>query len=370
MNAPSVEQADRLARAVLTRRLKLRPKENVTIETYPSSLGWATGFVREARRLGARPLIHYEDEAAYWTAVDEGRSALIGSPGDHEWATLRETDVYIYFWGPEDLARRDRLPEPAAERLTAFNRQWYDVAQKAGLRGVRMGIARVTEANARHWGVPAGVWRNEIYEASLQDPVSMRADAARIRRAFERGREVRIRHPNGTDLTLALAQRPVQVTLGEVTPEGMKSRVGRMASVPDGTVYVSVEEETASGTLVANRSTHGGSGRFEGGRFRFKDGRLTGFSISKGGRATLKEFRSAGAGRDRPSFVEIGLNSAIQRSPGLEEAGRGAVTAGVGGNAGFGGKTKSDFIAYLTVSGAELRVDGRPLVRAGRIVRG
>ncbi|HTP53836.1 MAG TPA: aminopeptidase [Thermoplasmata archaeon] len=368
MTVPTVDQADQLARSVLTRRLQLRPKENVTIETYPSSLPWAAGFVREARRLGAKPLLHYEDEASYWAAVDEGRGALIGAPGEHEWAALEGTDVYIYFWGPEDLARRSRLPEAEQEKLTAFNRQWYDVARKAKLRGARMMIARVTEANARRWGTSVAAWRKEMVAASLRDPALLRRDAERVRRAFERGREVRIRHPNGTDLTLALAHRPVQVALGVVTPEGRKSPFGSMVNVPDGSVYTSVDEGTADGTLVANRATTLPDGQRLGGRFRFKDGRLVGFRYAKGGAGVAREFRSAGAGRDRPSFLEVGLDPSIDRSPGLEEAVRGAVTVGVGGNVGFGGKTKVDFLSYVTVAGPELRIDGRPLVRNGRIV--
>jgi leucyl aminopeptidase (aminopeptidase T) len=369
MTVPSVDRADRLARAVLTRRLKLRPKENVTIETYPSSLEWACGFVREARRMGARPLLHYEDEESYWAGVDEGRSGLIGAPGEHEWGALGATDVYIYFWGPEDMARRSRLPEADQSKLTAFNGRWYEVAHKAGLRGARMMIARATEANAKQRKIPVGVWQKEVYDASFIDPARMQRDADRVRRAFERGRELQIRHSNGTDLTLVLAHRPVQVTLGAVTPKSLKSRFGMMVNVPDGSVYTSVEESTAEGTLVANRPTVA-SERLEGGRFRFENGRLTSFGFRKGGRSVAREYRGAGTGRDRPSFIEVGVNPAINRAPGLEEAAAGSVTAGVGGNSGFGGKTKIGFVSYLTVSGAELRVDGRPLVRGGRVVRG
>jgi len=38
MAEPSVREADRLARGVLTHRLGVKPGENVTIEVYPSAL--------------------------------------------------------------------------------------------------------------------------------------------------------------------------------------------------------------------------------------------------------------------------------------------------------------------------------------------
>src|SRR5208282_4235008 len=161
MSDPSAREADRLARAVLTHRVHLKPNENVTIEVYPTALPWALGFVREARRLGARPLLHYEDESSYWTAVEEGKGEILGTPGAHEWAALSKTDVYIYFWGPEDDARLNHLPDATVGKLQSFNPTWYQRADRAGARGVRMGIARVTPAAARHWGVSLDAWRKE-----------------------------------------------------------------------------------------------------------------------------------------------------------------------------------------------------------------
>jgi leucyl aminopeptidase (aminopeptidase T) len=368
MALATVDNADRLARQVLTRRLRVKPKENVTIETYPSALPWATGFVREARRLGARPLLHYEDERSYWTAVDEGRADLVGSPGEAEWAALKESDVYVYFWGPEDQARLRRLPDATQEAVFGFNGRWYDVARKSGLRGVRMGIARANDRNARHWGVSRSAWEEEVFRASLADPKAMAKDAERVRRAFARGRSLRLRHANGTDLTLALAHHPVHVTTGEVTPEEMKTRFGMMANVPDGTVYVAVEETTADGVVVGNRTGTSTGAPVTGGRYRFKGGELTGLSFQRGGASIRNAYRAAGRGRERPSFIEVGLHPEVRSAPGLEEMERGAVTVGVGGNAMFGGKTKVDFLTYLTVAGAELSVDGKPLVRAGRIL--
>ena len=366
---PSPTQADRLAHEVLTRRLSLRPGENVTIEAYPEALPWATGFVREARRRGARPLLHFEDEASYWSAVREGGARLLGSPGDHEWAALAATDVYIYFWGPEDLARRARLPDAVQEQLTAFNGRWYETARRAKLRGARMMIARATEANARFWGVPLGAWRREVLAASLRDPKHLRKPAVAVERALARGHELRLRHPNGTDLTLRLAGRDPVVATGEVRPAARASRFGRMANVPDGSVYVAVDESTADGTVVANLPTTTAAYRLTGGRFRFRAGRLVEATFRDGGSAFRREYRAAGPGRERPAFVEVGLDPEVRRAPGLEEIVAGAVTVGVGGNAGFGGRTKVDFLGYLSVAGAELSVDGRTVARNGTVGR-
>lgn len=366
--APTLQAADQLARQVLTTRLNVRPGENVTIETYPTALPWAIGFVRQARQMGARPLLHYEDEGAYWDAVKGGTLELLGTPGSHEWAALEKTDVYVYFWGPEDFGRLDSLDESTREKLTAFNSKWYRVAHRVGLRGVRMGIARVTEANARLWGVPIDAWKREVLGASMLDPREFVPDSRKLRRVLERGHSARIRHPNGTDLTLALVGREAIAALGWVTNASKRNPFGSMATVPDGSVYVAVDESSAEGTLVSNRMSGLFGEPVRGGRWTFREGRLVGQSYEHGARAVRTAYDHGGNGRDRPAMLEVGLDPTIKIAPNLEENERGAVSVGVGRSVGFGGRTRSDFIAHLTVGGAELSIDGRTIVRGGRIV--
>jgi leucyl aminopeptidase (aminopeptidase T) len=369
MVAPITDaQADRLARNVLRSRLQLRPKEKVIIEAYPSSLPWARGFVREARRRGAQPLVHYEDESSYWTAVDEGQSVLLGTPAEHEMAALEEADVYIYFWGPEDLQRRWALDEATQEKLTAFNTRWYEVARKNGVRGARMAIARATPANAKTFGVPYASWFSELYAASTRDIAPIVRQADRLRRLLEKGGSMHLRHANGTDLEFALAHRDMREGLGRVTPAEMKTAFGMMASVPEALVYISVDESTGEGTLVANRPTRLGGTPREGGRWTLKGGRLVDYSYEVGGKGFRTEFDAAPKGRDKPALLEIGLDPSLRVSPLMEESERGAISFGVGGNANYGGRTRIPFLEWLTIGGAELSLNGRTIVRGGRVL--
>jgi len=358
---------DLLARNVLSQRVRLRPKETVTIETWPSALPWANAFVREARRIGAKPILLYDDETSYWEAVRSGGAAGLGRPGAHEWAALENSDVYIYFWGPEDRSRMRALPEKTQEALTAFNARWYEVAAKSGLRGVRMEIARATEANARYYGVNLGAWTRELVTAGLRNPAEFDRPIARLRRALERGTSVRIRHPNGTDLSLALARREVREFAGRVTRQSMKRRFGMLASVPTAAVAVSVDESTADGTIVSNRENYLPTGVVTKGAWKFSDGRLRSARYASGGTRFRGAYATGGEGRDRPAFLEIGLEPAIRISPELEDSELGALTVGIGANAGYGGRSTSTFSSWLTVRGAELSIDGRVVVRGGRI---
>jgi leucyl aminopeptidase (aminopeptidase T) len=371
MYEPSPQDADRLARQVLTTRLGVKAGENVTIEVYPTSLPWATGFVREARRLGASPLLHYEDEESYWAAVEDGKADLIGNPGSHEWAALDETDAYVFFWGPEDEARMRGLPPKLRERLVAFNEKWYERAGKAGVRGVRMAIARATPDAARRWGVSLGAWRKELLASSSLDPKVMARDAEKIRTALEGAGEVRLRHPNGTDLRLRLVRRKATLAMGLATPDTLRKRgrsFGFMASVPDGSVYVAADEKSAEGTLVSNRNLAGFPSAIGGARWTFRDGHLVSQSYTSGGALAKRAYSEGKKGRDRPGMVEVGTDPTAHMAPGMQENERGAVSIGVGSNRAFGGNTDANFNAILTVSGAELSIDDRVVVRNGRIL--
>jgi leucyl aminopeptidase (aminopeptidase T) len=365
---PSDHDADRLGREVLRGRLGLRPKEAVTIECYPSSLAWAAGFVREARRAGAYPIVHFEDEGSYWDAAEHGRAKLLGALPKHEQAALDATDVYVFFWGPEDTGRRDRLRGPDQDAIFAFNPKWYERAKKAGLRGARMAIARATEANARRFGVSVAQWRSQLLAASLHSPESLQPAVRRLEKPLGGRGEARLTHPNGTDLRLALADRPVQKATGALPPQRERGTFGFMVNVPDGSVYVAVDESTAEGTLVANRRSSAAGPILEGGRWTFRDGRLTSRRFAKGGSDFEAVFRRATGDKDRVSFLEVGVTPDLRGTPYLEENERGAVTVGIGNNASFGGKNQSSLFQCLTVAGASLTIGGKTVLTGGRIV--
>ncbi|MFI5413699.1 MAG: hypothetical protein ACHQ0I_03840, partial [Candidatus Lutacidiplasmatales archaeon] len=114
-----------LARTTLGKNLKVRKGESVVIETWTHGLPYVGAFVEEARRLGAEPLVIYEDEGAWWSAVGQGRPKSASAISAAERAALQSADVFVYFWGPEDRPRVDALPDKVAGGAFATNPDWY-----------------------------------------------------------------------------------------------------------------------------------------------------------------------------------------------------------------------------------------------------
>ncbi|HTT15602.1 MAG TPA: aminopeptidase [Thermoplasmata archaeon] len=359
------EEMAKVARSILTKNVQLKKRENLVVEGFSHTLDWAVAIAREARHLGAYPLILYENEDAYWDALDRREDALLGAAPMHEWAMLGKTNVYLHMWGIGDKVRLSKLPNARQERTVAFNSAWYETARKAGLRGFRLELGRPFPNLAEAYGVDEDEWMGQVLAATQVDPESLRRAATPIARALSTGRKVRIRDSNGTDLTLGLRRRPARVAWGRVDVKALASPFDRMQGLPSGAMRVALDETVADGTFVANRTDYIGVGTATGGTFEFRKGRLVNHAFEHGAELFDQDFAKGGKGRDQPGMLGIGLNPKLHNTPQLEDIERGAVMVTVGGNGFAGGKNRSPFFGFAINVGARVEVDGRALPGIG-----
>lgn len=360
--------ARRIARKVLTETLRVRRGDNVTIESWSTALPWAVPFVDEARRLGAHPMMLYEDEPSFWRAFETGRVRTTGEVGAHEWAALEGSDAYVFFFGPSEWPRFRDLAAARRAGHAAYNPEWYRRAATAKVRGARMYIGRTSELSARRWEVNLRAWRSALERASLADPAAMREVGRRVGSRLRHGRRARLTHPNGTELEFALGRSPVELDDGVV--DDVDIREGHnVTTVPGGVVTTALDPTSAQGTIVSNRTVYPNSGPAHGIRWTLRDGRLASHAYARGGRPFERELARApkGAG-DRLSILSVGLNPRLAGCPHQEDQELGTVVLGVGGNVFLGGKNPGPQVGWTAIHGATLEIDGRPVLRRGRLV--
>ena len=369
MTDPTIPSAklSQMARTVLGTTLGLKRGQTVLIEAWTNSLPYAEVFQTEARKLGLKPLVLYDSEDAYWTAVDAGQAKSIGEPPRAEWDALKAADGYVYFWGPSDRGRFDALPDKVQGQLTAYNSRWYELTAKSGLPAVRMTLALATPGEANSLGADLGAWQTELVAGGAAEPKKMKALGQRLAGKLRPGGTLRITHPNGTDLTLRIPKgRRVTVDDGIIDAADLKEK-NNVGNVPAGLIVATVDEGFGDGTIVASRTARFARGRktVEGLRWTFSRGRLVS-RAADGDRSEYEQFFAKGpVGKDRPSLFTIGLNPALSEAPSYEDQALGIVSVYVGGNAFYGGKSKSPFQAYLMLQGADVTLNGKPLLRAG-----
>lgn len=368
----SLERA--AARNLVTNYLRVRPGESVMVEAWSHTLPMSSALVDEARRAGAGAFLAYENDDAWWRAFDRGESALLGRLSKSEWAALRAADVFIQSWGPADSARIDQLAdEPFAAWADGWFDRWYRMARSTGLRGSRMATGWITDARARKWEVGREVWRKRVLTAGLADPKEISRNGRRLARAFRPKAKVRITHPNGTDLEVALGAAAPRIFDGYPHPRDRRyNEYDMMANFPEGRLTVALDSRTAEGRIVATSPSYEEVWfpwtRFSGGRFDFARGKLTRFRFEDGQAGFAERYTKSGPGRDRTGSLRIGLHPTIRGVPYLEEMVRGSLQLGVGGNQHLGGSNPSDFRGRITLAGAEISVDGSPVARSGKIL--
>lgn len=356
-----------LAEAVLRRNLKVKKGESVVIEAWTHALPYVRAFVREARRLGAVPTVFYEEEDAWWDAVKAKQYGAFAKLSPVEREALASADVFLYFWGPGDRPRLWELPETTQERITGWNNEWYKIAGKAGLRGCRMSIGQASDPVARYFGLDGETWRRRLLIAGAEDIATMRRKGERIAKALQKGSELRVQHPNGTDLTLRLKGIHSRLELGDVTPAAMKRPFGMLTNNPSGQLMIGLDDARATGEFVSNRPIYMGQHRFAGARWSFQDGKLTADSLEEGHDTFEKEFGKAGKGRDQLGYVSIGLNPSARDLPPCEDTEEGSVLVGVGNNAFVGGKLRIPFQSFALVGEPRVTIDGRVVAEGGGV---
>ncbi len=362
------------ARNLVRSYLRVRPEENVIVEAWSHTISMSSALVDEVRRAGGRAFLAYEDEDAWWRAIERDQAKPLGRLSDPEWAAIAAADVYVQFWGPAGSARLEKLGEKKVDEWgDGWFERWYKLGRSTGLRGGRMATGWITDDRVRHWGVSEPRWRKGLLEACLADPEEIAKTGRRLARALARSRRVRITHANGTDLEVALAGVPARVYEGYPHPhDPAYSEFDLLGNFPDGWLRIALDAQTAEGRIVSNRRSYDEVWfpwtTYSGGEFQFSGGKLTSFSFEEGGAEFARKYRRATPGKDRPGSLGIGLNPRLGNVPFLEDRERGAVLLTVGRNAYMGGNNPSDFYGAVCLAGAEISLDGTPVVRAGKVL--
>jgi len=364
-------RARSMARNVLRRSLGVGRGDRVTIDCWTSTLEYANALVLETLRLGAQPLLVYQDEPTYWSSTVEVRPEFLTRLGGHRKAALERSDALVSFVGPSDRERFHALPHATMLKLSDARDDLYRAAARAGVRAVEMAMGRASPASAAMYGVDLDRWRNELVEAALVDPRELHRLGIRLAARLRRGREVRLTHPNGTDLRLGLRGVSPIVSDG-IVPPASRAPSWQFVTLPAGVVNVALEEGSADGVYRSNVTSSIGLmdsvGELAGGEWTFRNGRLIRYAFARGREAFDQSYGRAGPGREVPGTLSIGLNAKTEIAPLLEDQGRGMVGLVLGRNDHVGGSNHVPWWGWLFLREATVTVDDRPIVRSGSIV--
>lgn len=280
-------------------------------------------------------------------------------------------DVSISTESAEGRTLKGVPPDRMAARGQAFQ-PVLALMQKRGVRSVALGNGLYpTAERAEQFGMSRAALAALMYGGIDADYEGLQAAGEAMRKRLAGGRELRITSPAGTNFTVGIGGRPILVSDGVISAEDRKQG-GAATSVwlPAGEVYLTPVPGTAQGVIVADHIFFEG-GRIDGLRLQIKDGKMTSMT-AKSDLARLRALHdAAGRGKDDIGVVDFGINPAIRLPEGAPVnvwSRAGALTVGVGNNVWAGGDNGVSFGIAPEVPKATVTVDGRELVKDGRLV--
>jgi leucyl aminopeptidase (aminopeptidase T) len=357
----------KLAENAVKNCLRIRPDDNVTIWTYPHTLGLAEDIARECFKIGADAFLDFYTDRFYsdymkYLSVDKLRQPSVYCRG------LSELSTAIFWAGAaEDPAVYRKVPSDKMAANDDAETEAHRPARERKVRSLSLGIGLVTKPRAKAYGYNLAAWQRMVRAASEVPSKTLTATGQRLSGILGTADEVHVTAPGGTDLTFSVRGRSPMIYDGIVDDDDIAAGVLE-ASIPAGSVSVFPVETSAEGRVIFDVPQAWAGRTIRRMRWDFRDGRLTSFEGDTNALALRKQYEAAAGDRDRIASFTIGTNP--KATLGFLHNGivKGSVSIGVGGNEFSGGPNKSSFGFESAVRAATVEVDGKPIVREGKLL--
>lgn len=362
---------DKLAQRIVGQCAGIKEGEIVSVSGNIRDMQLLEDLAVHVRRVGAFPLLSVGSDAL-------GRRLLVDVPEKYDsqaprldlrLAELIDASINLD-WGSDPSMNAD-IPARRLEARSQAGAPVSDIYAERGIRGVYFGNGMYpSRHNAVRFGMTEEGLSKLFWDAVNVDYARLQRIGEAVRQRLAEGREVRIAHPNGTDLTLRIAGRPVFVSDGVISAEDIAQGFAAVqVYLPAGEVFLAPIPGTAQGKVVIDRLWYFGD-EINGLTLTFQAGKLTGMSGRPGFETVKARYDVAGAGKEEFAFIDVGINPGLVIPEGsklLNWTAAGMITIGIGENVWAGGANNCPYGLSGYLPGSTLTIDGMPLVESGRL---
>jgi leucyl aminopeptidase (aminopeptidase T) len=325
----------------------------------------------ETMKVGGRPVLSLWSEALTRRSYDEVPAKFDAQVPTENLALIKDFDVQIALDVGESEGLLANVPtERKAARAKAaepVSKAFFD--RKVRLVNLGNGLYP-TATLSRRLGVARPALASAFWKASSVPPQTLRERGEALRSAFAQGRDVKLTHPNGTNLTFRLDVDRGFVSDGAITPEKVKQGAAAANTwLPAGELILPAANGTAEGKVVIDKTLWDGK-VVRGLTLTYSRGRLTSMTAASNFEGMKAAYDAAGGDKDRFAYIDIGINPETKLPVGTGRTvwtAPGSVAVGLGDNRGFGGTNVSDFGMANQLGGATVTVDGKVVVDKGKL---
>ncbi len=358
---------EKLAKIIVKDSLSVDADDVVIVTTWDHTIGAANAMVVECFRQGADAMMSLWTDEYYYGLLKELSSESLGVCSKLCQAFTEAETATINMFGPKN-------PEGLKSISSSKLKAWGEGERKAHyprnierkVRNVALPLALLTPERAKVYGFDFEKWKKTVDSALMTDLKSITSRGKDLAATLVKAHTAHLSAPNGTDLTFELAKRPVHVDDGIIDKQDIKNK-SLDAQLPAGSVTTTIVETSGTGKITFDRPLQSMGLNVQGIEWKFKDGKITSMKARKNLELLSKQFEEASGDKDKISFIQIGLNSKAEYGYLMDHIVEGAVQIGIGDNEYIGGKNTSTFGMSATLSKATLDIDGKTIIKNGRL---
>ncbi len=366
---------DSVARNAVEVSLNAIPGERILIQGWDHTIDLMSRLAWQSRKSGCHVLLSIQPEDLWLRSIIEAPTSLLERPPDHLLAALETSQVFVFTLGPRNPVPWKEIPEARRKAVSiwldtrydksSFAAEWVKTARRRNVRMLGIEATLATPERAKAMNLDYAEWTEVMFAGCLANGQQMSRRARRLARFLSGSDTVRITTPHGTDMQLALDQRPVEYSDGLTNDE--KTKKGLVTFLPSGDAQVSVDEETAEGRIVYDLPIRAGGQVVRKLTMKVERGRVVEFAAE--GRDAFKEYLTGGGDVNRLGFFGFGLNPKLRFGYTQDDKVLGGVTIGLGDNESKGGQNRAGGQEWWgCVSKATVTIGGTKIMNRGGFV--
>ncbi len=363
----------RVARAMLGESLAVKRGERVWVNGWDHTADLMSQLAIECGRRGAEVLLTVQPEELWLHSLLSSPLKELENLSPYQTYLLERTDVYVFTIGPRSPIPWERIPPERRDAASIwldtrydrskFAAEWSAVTRRRGIRMLGVEATLATPERAEDIGLNYEGWREAMYNGCLEDPATILRRGKALTGRLAGDDTVHVTTPQGTALTFRLDRRALELSEALATEE--KAEAGLITFLPAGGIEVTVDEDSANGTLVFDQTVRTPDGSMVGLNAQVDGGRITSFSVT-GPRMPFRKYLEADVNAGRLSFFGVGLNSKMRFGFTQDDKVLGGIVIGFGDNERKGGRNRANGKEWWgAVSKATVRVGGETLMRQG-----
>ena len=364
-----LEKHEALATKLVNKCLNLKENDYLAIVGSTRDADLMHEVHLQSQKIGAEPFILLQSPyraRRYYDIVPEKYDTKF------PWLNLQFSTFVTAQLGISTTEDLDLFKDVPPERFTVIsenNKIVNDIFRRIGVKYVSLGNGLYpTESLAKQFRISKEELAKLFWDGINTNYNKLNEVGSAIKSTLKSGKKVQITDNLGTNIKMEITSQPVRLSDGFITDEEVKLGFPYTNEyLPAGEVFMPLVPGTANGKIVVNNKSYQGVD-IENLTLEFKNGKLVSMSAKSGLEGYKERYDAAGEGKDELGSLDIGINPNIKFIPGSRmEAymASGLVSLSMGNNAWAGGENTSDYSSVFFLPNANLKVDGKTIVKSG-----